>query len=283
MYYEVYIDVVFLTNLVMDFILLRLVNRALQCHSSLSRSLLGAVIGALMACLILMIPTDSFFPIAFLLHLLGAAAMAKVGCNAKSGNMLLKTIVALYLAAFLCGGFWDVMSTNGGITLKTFLIFSSGSYLLFTCCSVFYDYLKVKKKNIYPVTLGYGGRVESFHGLYDTGNLLTDTISRKPVSVIAWEALEKLLTEELLLDMKNFSEKAQNPAKAGFLALRPHYLTYSGVGAAQGILLAFTLDDLCIHTPSGIVHIFEPVLATDVQMSMGKDYQLILNSQIMNP
>ena len=47
MYYEIYLDAVFVTNLVMDYILLRLTCRLLDWKISPLRSLLGAAVGAL--------------------------------------------------------------------------------------------------------------------------------------------------------------------------------------------------------------------------------------------
>ena len=47
MHYEVYIDVVFLTNLLMDYILLWFVGRVFRCRKSFFRTLLGAFLGAL--------------------------------------------------------------------------------------------------------------------------------------------------------------------------------------------------------------------------------------------
>ena len=53
MYYNVYIDIVFWTNLLMDYILLRIVGKLFLRKRSRLRILLAAAIGALFSCLIL--------------------------------------------------------------------------------------------------------------------------------------------------------------------------------------------------------------------------------------
>ena len=35
-----------------------------------------------------------------------------IGCNLKRGSLLLKAILTLYFAAFLCGGFWEVIVSD---------------------------------------------------------------------------------------------------------------------------------------------------------------------------
>ena len=56
MYYEFYIDVFFVVNLVMDFLLLRLVNRVLKGTATPLSSLAGAALGAAGICVITLLP-----------------------------------------------------------------------------------------------------------------------------------------------------------------------------------------------------------------------------------
>lgn len=280
-YYEIYLDVVFVTNLFMDYVLLRLVGGFLDCRSSRMRSLAGAAIGALMACLLLFLPTDSFFPSSILLQGLTVVLMAKVGCQVKTGSMLVKAIVALYLTAFLCGGFWEAISDGSEMDLKTFLLFTACSYLLFTCISIGYDYVQIKRKHIYPVRLGYDGKYTDLYGLYDTGNVLTDMASAKPVSIIGKEVLEELLSEETWDRLRHFQEKSGELEYTALSKMQPHFLPYRTIGN-EGMLLAVTLEDLCIHTPREVVHIPNPMVAISLNPSaLGAEYQMILNSKLL--
>lgn len=282
MYYEIYVDVVFVTNLVMDYVLLRLVGSLLDCRCSRLYSLAGASIGAFMACLLLYLPTDSFFPSSILLQGLTAVLMAKVGCKVKSGGMLVKAILALYLTAFLCGGFWEVMARGDKMNLKTFLLFTGISYLMLTCISIGYDYVQIKRKHVYPLRLGFDGRVISLHGLYDTGNTLTDMGSHAPVSIADKKVIRKLLSEESWESLGHFQEKSGEMENTTLSKLRPHFLPYRTVGS-EGMLLAITLEDLCIYTPQEVVHIPDPVVAVALNPSaLGAEYQMILNAKLLS-
>ena len=279
---KIYLDMVFMTNLIMDYILLRLAGHILECKASRKRSLLGAGAGALAACLFLYLPTDSFLPVTILLHGMTAVIMVKIGCNVKTGSLLIKAIVALYLTAFLCGGFWSVMSTNEKMTAGKFLILSGISYLLFTCVSVGYEYLQIRTKNLYQITLSTNGKVKKFWGLYDTGNLLTDCVTGQPVSVIEEQALKTLLSEEILDKLRNLEEKPGELESTELKELHPHYIPYKSIGEPAGLLLAVTLEDLCIHTPREVIHISKPVLAMSWGSSaLGNKYQVLLNSKLL--
>lgn len=281
MYYEVYLDVVFLTNLVMDYILLRLTCRLLNCFVSPARSLLGASAGALFACLFLILPTDSYLPAAILFHGISVMVMARIGCGVKTGSMLIRAVTALYLTAFLCGGFWDVMSDGWDIDLKTFLILALVSYLFFTCVGIGYEVFCVRIRNIYPVTLGQDGHRISLRGLYDTGNQLEDSLNKKPVSVLEKHCLERLLGEELR-DFAEYEKRTSGEDQSTRLSvLKPHFLTYQGIGG-RGILLAVTIEDMFIHTPREVIHVQNPVIAVSTEeFALGRKYQMIINSKLI--
>ena len=89
-YYEFYIDVFFVVNLVMDFLLLRLVNRVLKGTATPLRSLAGAVLGAAGICVITLLPLSSPYIRVLLSHgvlgiLMVWAAAAGHGENCLQG------------------------------------------------------------------------------------------------------------------------------------------------------------------------------------------------------
>lgn len=282
MYEEVYIDLIFFANFVMDYVLLRLTGYFLRCSASRKRSAAGALIGSVSACLLLYLPTDSFLPVTILIHSISAVWMVKTGCQIKSKGHLVKAIVALYLTAFLCGGFWDVMLTEKELALKEFLLIAGCSYLIFSGIAAGYEYYRMKKANIYPITLGFGGKVFSCEGLYDTGNLLTDPSTGRPVSITELHRLMPLLSETIVDKLKHIQDKPGELEDMTLRKLCPRFLTYETVGTSKGILLAVTLEDLCIHTPGEEIHVPHPVLAMSLEPSaLGKEYQVILNSNLL--
>ena len=106
---KIYIDVVFVTNLLMDYILLQAVGTYLSCCKSQKRTFAGAMIGALFSCLILYVHMDGILTVSILLHGGCACCMTFLAYGLKQKGILAKAILSLYLAAFLAGGLCDML------------------------------------------------------------------------------------------------------------------------------------------------------------------------------
>ena len=172
MYREIYIDVVFVTNFLMDFVLLRLTGMFLGIHAAWCRCFCGAVLGAVSSCFILFIPTDYVYPAAFVLHVITAAAMARIGYKIDSKRMLARITLTLYVLAFLCGGFWDILTREREMALWMFLCFTGLSYCFLAICVRGYQNWLRKRETYCRVKLKAQGKTVDLTGLYDTGNLL---------------------------------------------------------------------------------------------------------------
>ena len=282
MYYEVYIDIVFLTNLLMDYILLRLVGKLFRCRRTRGRYLLAASLGALFSCLILCVQLDGFLPAVVLLHGACAMGMIRLGLGLKKGGLLVKAMLTMYFTAFLLGGFLEA-AAGSALTWRRFVLLAAGAYLGLCALTYLTDSVRAQWKNIYPVTLSFQGKVQSAYGYYDTGNLLYDPLSGAPVSVMEPELLETMLSGEVLDGLKHLNENPGEMESTKLVSLKPRFLPYRTVGQEEGCILAITLEDLCIHTPREVVHISGPVFALAFEPSaLGKEYKVLLNSRLLH-
>ena len=285
MHYEIYIDVVFFTNLLVDYILLRLTGTLFRCTRSRKRTLMGAAAGALFSCGIIylqfFLKSEIFLPALVLLHGGCAAGMLVIGCDLKKGSLLLKAILTLYFAAFLCGGFWEVIAGDN-LTPKMFLVLAVAVWFGSTALSYLTDFLRIRTKNIYPVTIFYKGQEYSFHGFYDSGNLLMDSVNGKPVSVAAAAVLSEICSKETVNCLKHLKENPGELQDTEAAGLYPHFIVFHSIGKEQGVMLAVTLEKLCIQTPSEVVCVDRPVLAFSFDTSaFGKEYEVLLNSRLL--
>ena len=244
-------------------------------------TLLGALLGALFSCCILYVPAAGFLPAVILLHGACAVGMLVVGCGLKKGSLLVKAVLTLYMAAFLCGGFWEAAKSEN-LTARAFVLFAAVTCLGASAWSYLADSIRIRMKNVYPVTLVCGGRSKSFYGFYDSGNLLMDSVTRKPVSIGKPDILYDLLPAETADQLKHLKEnpgELQGTVAAG---LQPHFVTFQSIGKEQGMLLAVTLEKLCIQTPAEVVQVDRPVFAFALEPSaFGKEYEVLLNSRLL--
>lgn len=282
MYYEVYIDIVFITNLFMDYFLIRFVGILFRCPGKRLRMFGAAFAGALCSCLILCLPQTHFLPVKVLLHGGCAVWMLSAGCGLKKGGLLFKAVLTLYLAAFLCGGFWEFAAKKTYLKPQTFAVLAVTVYVGLLGVSYLLDSLKIRIRNVYPVTLTYHGNVQSFCGFYDSGNLLSDPVSGKSVSVVKPEVLERMLPEKTADKLKHLKENPEELESSELAELRPHFLTFHTVGEKEGMLLAVTLEKLYIQTPLEVLLVKQPVLAFSPEASaLSKEYEILLNSRLL--
>lgn len=281
MYREIYIDVVFVTNFLMDFVLLRLTGMFLGIHAVWYRSFCGAVLGAVSSCFILLIPTDDLYPAAFALHLMTAAAMAGIGYKIDSKRMLARITLTLYVLAFLCGGFWDILTRGREIALWMFLCFTGFSYFLFSLCVRGYQNWLRKRETFCRVKLKAQGKTVNLTGLYDTGNLLADPLTGKPVSIVEEQTLAELVPAAALKRLKDMEKTVGEYDDPVWESLHPHFIVYCSVGT-DGTLPVVTLEDMCIYRGEQIIYVYRPVVAVSAAPfhSQGR-YQIILNGKIM--
>ncbi len=120
-------------------------------------------------------------------------------------------------------------------------------------------------------------------GFVDTGNLLADPVSGTPVSIVSWELMEMLLPEDLTERLACLQEKPEKIKSTEIAGLKPHYLFCRTVGRGERLLLAVTLEELCIQIQGNTVHIKEPVVALSPEpFALGKEYEVLLNSRLLH-
>jgi stage II sporulation protein GA (sporulation sigma-E factor processing peptidase) len=282
MYLEIYIDVVFLLNFFMDYLLLRLVDRLFSCSGKRGRCLLAALLGALFSCFLILVPKVSEGAPAILLHTLCAMAMLRIGCGIKGNALLLRAVLTLYLAAFLFGGCWEAFWEKRNVSLTSCLVFSAGIYLALCAAHALHSLWRIQTQNVYRVTVTVDGKCGEMDGFYDTGNLLVDPFCGKPVSVMSAEVLDTLLCRETSEKLKYIMENPGELENTELSHLKPHFLPVRTVSQKDEMMLAITLDELCIHTPREVVRVSGPVFALLYESSaLGNAYKVLLNSRLL--
>ena len=282
MYQEVYIDVVFAANLLMDYILLRLTGIVLKIRGSRRRCLAAAAAGALFSCLCLYVRAEmTVFTV--ILRVICAVVMMLLAYEIHDRKQLTGAVLFFFGMTFLTGGFWTAVSGNARVTVQIFLLCAAVSYGGLSLLIFLMERVKASRDNLYPVILTYHGQEVETCGLYDTGNLLDDPINHVPVSIADPEMLKDILTENLVERLKYLKEHPEEIKSTEIADLKPHYLSFQTVGREVQLILAVTLEDLCIQTPGERIHVSGPVLALSSEpFALGKEYKVILNSRLLH-
>lgn len=183
MYYELYIDVFFLENFMMDSLILFLINRILKCGRSPGRILAGAVLGSLLTCLVLFLPLPGAGK-QILYHLVVGVAMLIAALGPVSAVQLIRAYVLMYVCAVFLGGI-----------LLVFRPYIRGAVLFYgAAVPAYFIFLKLWKllvclhdygNHVICVSLYTEKGQTDVTALLDTGNRLRDVLTGDPVCVIA--------------------------------------------------------------------------------------------------
>ena len=115
MYYELYIDVFFLENFMLDSLLLMAVNRVMQYRNSYARMLAGGAAGSFLTCVVIALPLmPAIKTLLFGVGINSVMIFAGLGGDVlKKGRKqskkelaawFLRTLIVLYAAAVVFGG-----------------------------------------------------------------------------------------------------------------------------------------------------------------------------------
>lgn len=253
----VYVDTLFLLNLTIDYLLLRLSARVCGQHIPTCRLALGALVGAGYA-LCAFLPKGGFLTEPLVKMTIGVL-LALIAFGGRR-RFLRLTVVFFACACALGGGVLMVSLlgqgsltyANGipatGLDFKLLCLSAAGSYLVLsvgTRCLGRYSKLT---QEILPVRLTLQGRTVYLDALVDTGNTLADPLSDARVLVAEWEAARPLFPADLPIEaaLEAPTEQAAALAEA-FGAERVRLIPYRSVGVSNGMLFAIRVDGAIIN------------------------------------
>lgn len=257
MEYELYIDVFFLINFMMDYLLLWLLKRILSCTATHGRIIAGACLGAGLTCIVIVLPLPCAFMKLPILHCLVTVVMLKTGLGIRWGREFLRAAVFLYIGGFLLGGIMAGLKPYIGTGSLFFALSLLGYWIAGGSISLLKSLFQYRKTHC-QVTLYYGGKSCRAKALIDTGNCLRDPVNGKPVSVVSPEVVTNL----------------------GIGSERVRHIPYQSIGETRGTLPVYVPERMLIEGEKGKTEICRPEIAACASELNGREFQVILNSEV---
>ncbi len=241
--HTIYIDVLLILNLYVNWLLLRSTARLTHTKLSGLRCILAAAAGSLTS-LTVLLPEMPLF-LSLLIKLLTAMLPVGVAFGIRQIRRFMRCLAVFLCISFAFAGFMLALCTFS----DTDLLIWSGSciYLHFSlttlilCTAAAYFLLKIfshvrlrffHSDESYEVTVRLGVHTAKQKGLADTGNSLTDCFTGKAVIIFGKNALSSI-------------PEINNPEKLPGYRLLP-YTTISG----DGLLPVFRPDEIIIKSIS---------------------------------
>lgn len=263
LYYEVYVDSLFLVNFVMNLLMLELVNLTLMCTATRRRVVAGAAAGAVIYLLPFMLSGPGWLKL-FLGLAAGTAVMIEMTFRLRNLKAFFKTAEKLLLYSFLVGGIllFIIRCFPGirNVLMNIFGVMGMGVVVFLEIARLIRG--KGENSELCRVVLtGRGVRI-TVSALIDTGNGLVEPISGKPVSVLEKSVFEGLWREK---------------EPGGF-----RVIPYHSVGKKNGILQGYLIPQIEIEK-DGMVKICRDVYVgiSDEYISCSDNYKMILNPRLL--
>lgn len=256
----IYIDSIFLMNLILDMNLLMLTVKTLKKTATFLRVFAAGLIGSTGYCLSLCLPGGFYLTKAACIIVPSIFLMVKTGCKTRGIRELFYATGYLYTYAFLLGGA-TLFLTSRIPLLKArresvLLVTLIGSFVCFLCVRFISIRKKQAENHFCTVRLGADGEI-CVCGLLDTGNGLTEPISGKPVAILESEIWKQM-------------EQEKRPEKM-------RVIPFHSIGKENGILEGYEVDKIEIEYNADKRELNKVMIAVfQGKLSSKGEYQMIL-------
>lgn len=287
MYYEVYMDVFFVVNLLVDFMVLCIANHIFRGTANPLKSFAGAVLGAGGMCIFFLFGGEIHVVKLVVFYCVMVCVMVCVGCSVKSLRELPPAILVFQGTALLFGGFFTVVPDIARRGIFAFFAITVMIYWLIYIGIRLCRCLKGKRTVQCDVSVALNQKEMKVKGLYDTGNCLRDKATGKPVCVMEYSSFSRLLDrrqQEALEQFCSMEEVDSSLVKEELLGrLNPRFLLYSSVGCQRGLLPVVTADSLTVMSGEKIKKIQNAAIGlSKTALSPCGNFQIIISPMILD-
>ena len=297
----IYLDVIWLLNLCIDFLLIMMTAIALKRPIRRWRFGLGALVASTIVFLL-------FTPLAFLFYqpwmkVIFSMGIVLIAFGYKRFTYFLQNWMMFYFVTFMTGGglfalhfFWQTdMEILDGITMSKTTGFGSTFSWIFVMIGfplVWYfskqqiqqiETKKIHYAELVAVEIGIDDFRIAVKGLIDSGNQLHDPITKAPVMIIERNVLKGFLSDEFIDKLANMETLSLLESEVNQkYAHRMRVIPYRAVGNGQQFLIALKPDYVkVIH--NGEEHYVKKVLIGINQSNLSNDgeYQCIVHPKML--
>lgn len=276
--YVVYLDVFFLINFIMDYIIVTITSWIRRKKVNYIRRVLSAVFGALYSIVIIK-PLFYHLTNTMFLNVLVAAVMVIIAFGFIDISTYLKNVLLLFGVSFMMSGAINYLyystiigkyvrsvisgTSNKVVNARRFIIASFLAYVLLNLIVRIISVIKRDNGLYYDVKITYRGKSVIAKALLDTGNSLVEPITGKKVHLAEYNILKPLV-------------EGDEKVKENFYAIPFH-----SVGKENGILYGIKVDEMVILVEGEPEFIYNPIIGIyKGNMSARRKYSVILNSDV---
>lgn len=272
----VYLDIVFLENLLMNYIIIYASGVVIKAEVKKLRLFIASSVGAIYTIVMYLdvIPIYSNFIMKIVLSIV----IVYISFKPKTVKKLIKEIVIFYLVSFVFGGcvfalmyFLKPQMAEirngvfvGAYPLKVAII---GGMIAFIIIQASFKIVKTKiskKDMIYDMEIIINKKTVKIKALLDTGNLLKDPLTGLAVIVVEHKSLYTIIPKDILDNISKIigGDIVDLSKNEGFnkIISRFRIIPFSSLGKQNGLLLGIKADGINILVDEKTEHIKNAII-----------------------
>ncbi len=297
----VYIDVLFVINLIINYLLLWTTSKISKKRASTMRILAGACLGAVYA-VVMFFPAFKIY-YTFIAKILFSMVLIAVTFNIEKAREFVKVLTIFYVVSFTFGGaalglfyFTNVGAFIGALVSNGVIYFTLPWKVLLLSSMIAYIIIRITwsiiarkmgRENMFvPLVIIFDNKSICVNALIDTGNSLYDPISKFPVVVVEFNAIKELLPEDI---QQIFSECSENDlnliskimSNSDWVS-RFRLIPFTSLGKENGMLIGFKPDEVEIMEGEEKKDIKDIIVGVyNKKLSKDETYRALLNPEII--
>ena len=257
----IYIDVVFIENLIMNYIILFATSIIIKIKVKHIRLILASILGGIYSIIAYMSILEMYSSV--ILKIILSVIIVYIAYNPQNVKNMWKYLVIFYMTSFVFGGAafaliyivkpQDILMKNGlflgTYPLKTIIL---GTIVAFVVIVTSFKLVKSKisKKDMFCTIKININKVEiETKAMIDTGNLLKEPISNTPVIVVEHTLLYDCMPKEILNNLENILggdfENISEEVKNKYIS-KLKVIPFSSLGKQNGMLIGIKPEEVTV-------------------------------------
>lgn len=294
----VYLDVILIENLCMNYIILFATGYIMKLKIKQFQIIISSLIGGIYAITAYMniIPVYSKLITKIILSI----SMVYIAYYPRNIKLCLKELLLFYLVSFVFGGcafalLYIIKPQNilmkNGVYIGTYPIKVAiiGALLGFILTYLAFKLIKsriTKKSVFYEITIFFKEKIVEVTAMLDTGNLLKDPISQMPVILIQKSKLSQIIPRNILDNLENVLggdyslEISETERDEYFSKLK--IIPFNSIGKQNGILIGFKADKIQIDINDTVEEVKNVIIGIyNGKFSKNEKYSALIGLDIL--
>ena len=294
----VYVDVIFLENIIINYIILYVTGIISKAKIKQLKILLGSIIGATYAIIYYILNLKIYS--SFIIKIILSIIIIYVSFNPKNLKTLFKQVILFYLISFVFAGatigiiymvnFQNITIQNGVLvgnyTIRTILIGIIIAYFLVMIGQKIIKTKFSKKDMICDIEVDFEDKKIKTKALIDTGNMLKEPITNTSVIVLEHTLFNDIIPKQILDNLENILggdlSKIPKDMQTEYIS-KFRVIPFSSLGKQNGMLIGVKGKNLIVNINEEIKKIDKVIIGIyNRPLTKNGEYQGLLGLEILN-